>query len=257
MFKIKALASGSKGNCYIISDGSTNLLLDAGVKLKEILVACGFDLDGISGALITHEHSDHALAAYDLAKRGVKVFGTASMADRLGGAMDDEWGCSGNIHCIRMYVRYSIGTMDFFAIPMEHDVPCYAYCVKSYRTGDVLLYATDTRQIPQYVGQVGQLIAEANYNIDLLKSSDKPPALIKRIAETHMSVETLAKYLERMDRELLKEVYLAHLSDDHSDMPAMAEQICRAAGDGVKVFICNRRGGVTDVTGTGSGENGK
>ena len=57
MFDIKVLASSSAGNCYIISDGITRLLLDAGVKIKDILVACDFNMDTIRGALITHEHN--------------------------------------------------------------------------------------------------------------------------------------------------------------------------------------------------------
>ena len=33
MIDIKAIASGSSGNCYRVSDGSTALLLDAGISI--------------------------------------------------------------------------------------------------------------------------------------------------------------------------------------------------------------------------------
>ena len=51
---IKILASGSTGNAYIVSDGSTSLLLDAGIPLRAIQVGSGFRVGQLSGCLITH-----------------------------------------------------------------------------------------------------------------------------------------------------------------------------------------------------------
>ena len=107
MFDVKVLASSSEGNCYIISDGITRLLLDAGVKIKEILVACDFDMDAIRGALITHEHKDHALAVEDLTGRGISIYGSPALANKYR-----------DVHCVRPFTRYAVGTMDFFAVPM-------------------------------------------------------------------------------------------------------------------------------------------
>ena len=36
--QIDVLASGSKGNCYRVSDGKTSLLLEAGIAFSAILV---------------------------------------------------------------------------------------------------------------------------------------------------------------------------------------------------------------------------
>ena len=232
MFDIKVLASSSAGNCYIISDGITRLLLDAGVKIKDILVACDFNMDTIRGALVTHEHKDHALAVEDLTGRGISIYGSPALANKYR-----------DVQCVRPFTRYAVGTMDFFAVPMEHDVPCYAYVVRSCATGESIMYATDTKRMTEYVKGLDQLIIESNYNLELLRTSTKPAKLVRRIAECHMSVETLAKYISRMDRSKLKEIYLGHLSDDHSNADEMLELIKKAAPE-AKVFICGKNGGI-------------
>ncbi len=56
MIKITPYASGSAGNCYRITDGRTPLLLECGIKYKDIQKGCGFRLTEIKACLISHEH---------------------------------------------------------------------------------------------------------------------------------------------------------------------------------------------------------
>ena len=94
MFDIKVIASSSAGNCFIVSDGITSLLLDAGVKMKEILVACDFNMDRISGALITHEHKDHARSVEELTGRSIRIYGSAAVAAKFKA-----------VRCVRPFAR--------------------------------------------------------------------------------------------------------------------------------------------------------
>ncbi len=66
------LASGSKGNCTLISTGRTRLLVDAGLSCRELLrriALCGETSSDIDAILITHEHSDHVGGLNVLAKK--------------------------------------------------------------------------------------------------------------------------------------------------------------------------------------------
>ena len=54
--KLKVLASGSKGNCYILESPTGVLLIEAGIPWKEILKGLDFNLKGVVGCLISHEH---------------------------------------------------------------------------------------------------------------------------------------------------------------------------------------------------------
>ena len=57
-----SVSSGSSGNCHFISDGSTKILIDAGLSGKKIeknLLEHSQELKDIQGIFVTHEHLDH------------------------------------------------------------------------------------------------------------------------------------------------------------------------------------------------------
>ena len=74
------LASGSRGNCTVITGGKTRVLVDAGVSCREILrrmAQAGEDPQTLDAILITHEHQDHVQGLSVLARRlGIPVFFT-------------------------------------------------------------------------------------------------------------------------------------------------------------------------------------
>jgi phosphoribosyl 1,2-cyclic phosphodiesterase len=65
--KLTVLGSSSKGNCYLLEYKNKVLILDAGVKFKEVQKALNFKLDKVVGVLVTHEHMDHLKYAADFA----------------------------------------------------------------------------------------------------------------------------------------------------------------------------------------------
>ena len=69
---VTVLASGSSGNCTVVSSSRTRLLVDAGLSCRELLrrmLLCGQDSPAIDAILITHEHTDHIGGLRVLAKR--------------------------------------------------------------------------------------------------------------------------------------------------------------------------------------------
>ena len=53
MLTLTIYGSSSKGNCYLLSNGTTNIMLDCGVKNIEHKLEVG----GVDGIVITHSHS--------------------------------------------------------------------------------------------------------------------------------------------------------------------------------------------------------
>ena len=51
-----SLASSSHGNCYVVNDGETAILLECGISFRRIKKGLGFDLSAIRGCLVSHEH---------------------------------------------------------------------------------------------------------------------------------------------------------------------------------------------------------
>ena len=71
---LKCIGSGSSGNCYILTCNNEKLILDAGLPIKAIKQGLGFDLQGIQGVLVTHQHQDHSLSANEFKKMGFEVW---------------------------------------------------------------------------------------------------------------------------------------------------------------------------------------
>lgn len=53
---LKCIASGSKGNSYVLMSDTEILLIEAGVRLLQVKKAIDFQVSKIVGCLISHEH---------------------------------------------------------------------------------------------------------------------------------------------------------------------------------------------------------
>lgn len=227
MLDIKVLASGSAGNCYLVGDGKSRLLLDAGICMQRIAAGCEWKVSDLAGALITHCHKDHSHAVDDLAKRGVKVYVPLDIAAQ---------------NCmVKPYIpmrNIALGTFDVTPFEVQHDVPCYGFKIKSLNTGDQLVYITDAAGIPYQFKDINYWLVEANYSVDILdkrveEGMDRTRA--NRVVRTHMAVEDLEAYFEELDTSMANAIWLCHLSDDNSDAEDFRERIRRVTGAPVYV----------------------
>ena len=225
--EIKVLASGSKGNAYLVGDGKSRLLLDCGIPLKQIQKGCDFMVGSIAGCLVTHIHKDHSLAVKDLAHRGVKVYGTREMK---------EAGMPVNV--VNPKVIYTVGNFSVTPFEAVHDVECYGYLIQSLNTQERLIYLTDSAAIKYDFDRIDYWLIEANYGLKIIDKNvengmDKERA--NRVINTHMSIEKLQWYFERYSVLDAKEIYLIHLSDDNSDAEDFKQRIERTTGVPVTV----------------------
>jgi phosphoribosyl 1,2-cyclic phosphodiesterase len=72
MIRMTVLASGSKGNCTVVSSSRTRILLDAGLSCRELLKRMALaneDPATLDAILITHEHQDHVAGLGVLARK--------------------------------------------------------------------------------------------------------------------------------------------------------------------------------------------
>jgi phosphoribosyl 1,2-cyclic phosphodiesterase len=80
MVRFTVLASGSKGNCTVLSGGRTRILVDCGLSCRELfrrMKLAGEEPETLDAILITHEHSDHVGGvAVTARKLGIPVYFT-------------------------------------------------------------------------------------------------------------------------------------------------------------------------------------
>lgn len=231
---ITVIASGSSGNTYRISDGDTALLLDAGIPLQRIKQALNFRVRDIAGCLITHAHGDHAKAAGDLAKAGVDVYTSQGTIDacRLTGH---------RIKPVKALQEVMIGTFAVLPFDVQHDAPePLGFLLTSRRTGEKLLYFTDTYYLKYRFTGLTHIMGECNYSMDIVEQSVRngyiPPELVPRLIKSHMSLEHFLDLLKANDLHEVKQIYLLHLSNNNSDAERFREAVQKLTG--TEVYVC-------------------
>ncbi|MBA2677634.1 MAG: MBL fold metallo-hydrolase [Ktedonobacteraceae bacterium] len=80
MVRVTVLASGSKGNCTVVTTSRTRIVIDAGLSCREIVKRMrlsGEEPEKVDAILITHEHQDHVQGLSMMARRwNVPVYAT-------------------------------------------------------------------------------------------------------------------------------------------------------------------------------------
>lgn len=229
--KIDAFYSGSKGNCYRLTGGYSTLLLEAGVKIKQIEEAVRWQLANIDGVLLTHEHCDHSHAVKALIRRGVKVYTSQGTAEALKLSPDD--------YCrLEAMQQYKIGEFKVVPFATKHDAaePLGFYIAHG---GERLVFATDTYNVPNTFAKVTYWMVECNYSEYILKrnidAGKIPNALAKRLLTSHFSLENLLRFLSKQDLSYTRKIYLLHTSMDNGDPDYFERRVMQATGKPVTV----------------------
>lgn len=223
---IKPIASSSKGNAYLISDGKTTILLECGLPLKELKHRTKYIVPSkIDACLVSHSHNDHAKSLKDILDAGVDCYALKETFEAKGVANHHR------AKKINFLKPYFINSMMFIPLEMKHDVPCVGFVIASRETGERLLFATDTYLIKAAPVELTHIMIEANYDVDLVEDD----ALKNRLFKSHMGIDTTIDYLKSIDLSNVKQIYLMHLSSRHSNEEDFKKRVQAATGKIVTV----------------------
>ena len=228
--EIQIIASGSSGNAYLVGDGTTSVLLDAGVPLKKIQEACQYQLRKIDGCLLSHSHGDHSKAVQKLAERGVDIYCAARTIEEIGLAAH-------RIKKVQPQQQFEIGSLCIMPFELVHDV---VNMVASKKTGEKLVYITDTAYCRYCFSGLTHIMIEANHDKTVMRQNVVdgviPDSLRERIVGSHMSITTALEFIKANRQATLQQIYLLHLSDENS----MADDFKHSVQElsGAEVVIC-------------------
>lgn len=225
MTLIKPYLSSSKANLYEVCDGRTRILVECGCTFKQLQANIGFKTTMYAGCLITHEHSDHSKAAIQLAKRGMAIYATPGTLEAL--KLD-------NPKYLTYPMEYNeprkIGSLTAMAFPTVHNAaePC-GWVITSTKTGESLVFATDTYRIGYKFAGATEIAIECNYATELV-SDDLPEIVRRRIEHSHMSLEACKEFLLAQDLSTVGRIWLVHLSRERSKAEEFRRYIEDATG---------------------------
>lgn len=228
MLNIAILASGSSGNCALVSDGTTHILIDAGISARRItngVKSMGIDLADLNAILITHEHSDHIAGLSVLQKQlNFQVYATEPTAGQLCYRMA---GLERRLNPFRPGESFQVGSLWVGAFPTLHDCACpVGYTVNDGR-GSKLALCTDlglvTPEVREGVRGAQLVVAETNYDTQCLYSGPYPAFLKERILGDygHLSNEMGGQLALYAVEHGARRVVLGHLSRENNS-PSMA-----------------------------------
>lgn len=225
---VRALASSSKGNAYLVEQDGAAVLVDCGVSCRCLRAAC--DLTRLCGVLVTHNHTDHVSGLKRLLNAvDVPVFANAMTAE----AVAHEYGIDDSaFRCFENGQAFEVGPFLVHPFSVPHDtVDPVGFLIRGDET---YFHGTD---IGTPLASVGLKLAEAdiatlesNHDREMLRRSGRPPSVVQRIAgpRGHLSNAEAAELVRQYASPRLRELRLAHLSRD-CNLPYLAEREMRQA----------------------------
>ncbi len=234
--RISTFASGSSGNCTLVSTGDTHILIDAGISMRRItanLTQMQLKPGDISGVLVTHEHKDHISGIATMTKyHGLPLYappGVAACLAQIPGAA----------RCIREIApgeAFGIGDAEIRAFHTPHDVPeSVGYSILADQKFG---FCTDLGHITDEVanGLEGSdvVMIEANHDLSMLKQGRYPYFLKRRILSDygHLSNVESGKLALWLARHGTRGIILGHLSQENNRPSVAMQTVSEALQDG-------------------------
>lgn len=220
--QLQSFASGSGGNCALVSCGDKYILVDVGISLRRIKTCLGLrglSLNDISAVLLTHEHSDHICALPMLEKyTDIPVICSGGTARSI--MAKGKW--SG-----KNLTETSAGeTLDVCGVAVRafatsHDAAeslGYAFEYEYKKAAVVTDLGRITDEVREAADGVSAILLEANHDVDMLRVGPYPWHLQQRILgpNGHLSNETSGQFALELTEQGVKHIMLAHLSRENN-----------------------------------------
>jgi phosphoribosyl 1,2-cyclic phosphodiesterase len=248
---VTVLASGSKGNCTLVSSSGTRLLVDAGLCCRELLrrlLLCGHDPRGIDAILITHEHSDHVGGLRVLARKlRIPIYITGATYQEYQRCAREANGHRVNLDRREQFnsgSSFQIGDITITPFTIPHDaIDPVGFTLTS--DGIKIGICTDLGYMPvsvrDHLRGCHVLMIESNHDLELLRGGPYPWSVKQRVMSRvgHLSNDALADFLTTDYDGSAEFLILAHLSEQNN-LPEIARMTAERALGRQRDLLRNR-----------------
>lgn len=231
--KLKILGSSSAGNGYVFDNGKEALLIECGIPYKSIQKAVNFDISRFVGAVVSHEHGDHAKHIHKVLDARIPCYMSAGTAIAL--RVDDN----ALVRHTEEFKAYRLGGFTIQGFSVQHDAAePFGYLIHHEEMGTVL-FATDTYYLKYKFAGLSNILIECNYSTEILEANVEagriPVAQRDRTIKSHLSYETCKETLLANDLSKVNNVVLIHLSPGNSNASEFLKGIKELTGKNVHI----------------------
>ena len=206
--KINILSTGSLGNCSILDNGKSKIMIDCGLKFEDITTHKAFGkFSDYEQILISHAHKDHSKSLKDFAKY-IDYIDTNNIAN----------------------IVYNFANWKVLPFEVQHNVKCYGYLIKDKISGKNVLWATDFNNMPILNGvRIDIACLECNYDEQTVADKIINGIEIQSNYQTHNSLENLIQYLECMPNKPNLLLMLHKSNDGNLNKQSVVESVSSLA----------------------------
>mgnify|MGYP000388305687 CR=1 FL=1 len=226
--KLKCIATGSTGNCYLLqADSGETLILDCGIPIKEIKKGLNWNVKDVVGVLCTHKHLDHSKSLNEFKAMGIPIFapylGNSCKSMNMGGFTVKP---------------FDLTTIDGNWTHTNADgtsCPIFGFLITHKEMGR-MLYITDCELIKWKFKGINHILLGVNYDKDLI---DRDAGKANHVFRGHLSIDTACDFVKANDSDSLQNVIMCHLSSENADKDSFIAKMKNAV-NGANVDIAEQ-----------------
>ncbi|HLZ00252.1 MAG TPA: MBL fold metallo-hydrolase [Candidatus Angelobacter sp.] len=241
--RMTVLASGSHGNCTVLSSARASILVDAGLSCRETLKRmkqAGEDPHQLRAIVISHEHADHIAGLQVLARKlQIPVYMTEATYQSWRRSTKDKDGGPAKLGRHEQFQSghsFTVGdiTVTPFTIPHDAADPVgFTFRADGVKVGLVTDLGYLPLSVKDHLRGCDGLMIESNHDLEMLRNGPYPWTVKQRVMSRvgHLSNAALAEFFEKDFDGKAAFLVLAHLSE-HNNHPEIA---LRAAKDALNL----------------------
>jgi len=250
VLRFKSLGSGSTGNATLVEAQGLRprrLLVDCGLGVRQLslrLAEAGLADSDIDAVFVTHEHSDHIGCARQFALRHrVPVWMSRGTFEGIGLPDFD-----GLLHIARDGQAIDLGELQLMPFTVPHDArePLQLSCTDgASKLGILTDLGHATSHLLAHLANCHALLLECNHDTDLLKQSNYPPFLKRRVAGQygHLSNVDAGEIARAVGHSGLGRIVAAHLSQQNNRPELARQAMFEALGEAAEIVVADARTG--------------
>jgi len=228
-----SIASGSSGNCTIVKNDNTTIMIDLGTGLKYVeqkLDEININKNEINGILLTHAHIDHykSVGRFSL-KYNTKIFTEKPTYETI--ISKDFKNPIKKVKNI-FSIPDRIGSIDIISFPVSHGglIPAgYPVGFVFYSNSKKIGYLTDVGEVSnegiELLKGCNEIFIEANYDRKIIESKLSNKKFFNQwwylnwvnSPLGHLSNEQTAEALDEIVTNSTEKIFLGHMSINHND----------------------------------------